>query len=503
MSAEAKLTELKQRLAEISDLERLAGLAGWDQHTMMPPAANDARAEQAATIHGLIHERATSPEIGRLLEDLRDYEEGLPEDSDDRALIRVARRDYEKKVRVPVELASEMARADGLAFPAWAEARETSNYQLFLPHLEKHVELKRRYIECFDGGGDTYDILLDDYEEGATAAEVARVFARVKEALVPLIADVGRNGGLDTGFMHGDYPIDEQRRFSLEVLERMGFDAQSWRLDPTLHPFCISLAITDIRLTTRYSETDFESLYHAVHEFGHGVYERNVDPAFDRTPLAALNSMGLHESQSRLWENLVARSRPFWEFFFPRLQAAFPGPLDGVEVDDVYRGVNRIEPGLIRVDADEVTYPLHIILRFELEQEMLTGALPLRDVPEAWNEKMKEYLGLDVPDDRRGVLQDVHWSGGSFGYFPTYALGTIISVQIWERLREEAGDVDDQLRHGEFGSIREWLAENLYRHGRKYPPSQMVERIVGRPLDAEPYLRYLKQKAEDVYGVTV
>jgi carboxypeptidase Taq len=504
VSHEAKLNDLRERLGVILDLNRASALLGWDQQTMMPPKGTDGRADQLSTIDRFSHELFVSDEMGKLLDDLAPHEAELDPESIDAALIRVTRRDYEKARRVPPELRSEITKAEVIGIPAWAEARRNSDFEAFLPYLERNVELKRRYLDCFkDTGKSDYDVLLDDYQEDARSEEITAIFERVKEAVIPLIREVEATEQLDTSFAHGHFPVEKQELFAREILETLGYSSEAWRLDPTVHPFATSISIDDIRLTTRYSEADAESIFHTSHEFGHGIYEHGIDPALERTPLVELNSMVLHESQSRLWENLVCRSKPFWRQFFPRLQELFPEQLGSTTDEQWWRYVNRVQPDFIRVEADEVTYGLHIILRYELEQEIISGRLDLRELPQAWNAKMKEYLGLDVPDDARGVLQDVHWSGGSFGYFPTYLLGTIASVQIWEKVRSELPDLDSQMEAGEFGPLREWLREHMYRWGRRFSPDEMLERIVGGPLDVEPYLAYLKGKVEAVYGVKV
>jgi carboxypeptidase Taq len=504
VSHEAKLTELRERLGEIIDLNRASALLGWDQQTMMPPRGTQGRSDQLSTIDRMSHELFVSDEMGRLLDELAEHESELDPESVDAALIRVTRRDWEKARRIPSELRSELTRAEVLGVPAWAEARQNSDFDAFLPYLEKNVELRRRYIACFaDTGKSDYDILLDDYQEDARSEEIDAIFERVKEVVIPLIREVAAAEPVETGFAHGHFPVEKQELFGREILEELGYSSDAWRLDPTVHPFATSISVDDIRLTTRYSETDAESIFHTSHEFGHGIYEHGLDPALERTPLVELNSMVLHESQSRLWENLVCRSRPFWRHFFPRLQELFPEQLNGTTDEQWWRYVNRVQPDFIRVEADEVTYGMHIILRYELEQDIIAGRLELRNLPEAWNAKMKEYLGLDVPDHANGVLQDVHWSAGSFGYFPTYLLGTIASVQIWERVRGDLPDLDSQMEAGEFGPLRDWLGEKLYRWGRRYSPDDMLERIVGGPLDVEPYLAYLKSKVEAIYGVRV
>jgi carboxypeptidase Taq len=489
---EERYAELRRRLGEIEDLRQTFELLFWDQTVMMPPGGAAVRAEQLTTLERVSHERFVSDEIGSLLEELRPYEDGLEYDSDEASLIRVTRRDWEKARRVPTELAAEMAKLASEAQEVWARARQDSDYERFRPWLDRTLDLKRRYVMCFEPYDDPYDPLLDDYEPGLKTPEVREVFDTLKGALVPLIAEVGSDE--DDDFLHGPFPEDRQRELSLRIIEHFGYTPESFRLDSTVHPFAASSGTQDIRLTSRYSEGDLTSLFTAMHECGHGIYEHGVSPTLERTPLCHGVSAALHESQSRLWENVVGRSRPFWSFFYPQLQQTFPAVLGDVDLDRFHGAVNRVRPSYIRVDADEATYSLHIILRFELEQQLLFGSLSTADLPEAWNARFKEYLGLDVPEDRLGVLQDVHWSGGSFGYFPTYALGNVIGLQIWERLRGDLPDLDDQLARGEFGPLHEWLREHVYRHGRKFMPQELLERLVGGGIDAGPYVRYLREK---------
>ena len=493
--------ELKNRLSEIHDLRKAAQLLIWDQETMMPPKGAAVRAEQLATLSRIAHERFTDAEIGRLLEDLRPYEERLSAESDAASLIRVTRRDYEKATRVPPDLAAEITRAASVGREAWVEARQRCDYGHFLPHLQTNLELKRRYVECFDVDGEAYDVLLDDYEPEAKTAEVRAVFDRLKAELVPLIARIVEAEPPDDSFLQGRFSIDAQRAFALSVIERFGYRADSWRLDPTVHPFATNSATTDIRLTTRYTEDELTSLFSAMHECGHGLYEHGVSPSLERTPLCRGASLGLHESQSRMWENIVGRSRPFWQYAYPGLREAFPEQLGAVDAESFYRAINKAQPSLIRVDADEATYNLHIVLRFELEQELLAGDVPLRDLPEAWNVRMKEYLGIDVPDDSKGVLQDIHWSSGRVGYFPTYSLGNVMSVQIWEAALRAIPDLPEQFVQGEFGALGGWLRENLYRHGRKFTPAETLARVTGGPIDPGPYLRYLHEKYGQLYDL--
>jgi carboxypeptidase Taq len=490
---EERFAELKTRLAEIHDVRRAQEVLFWDQTVMMPPGGGPVRGAQLSTLDKIAHSTFVADETGKLLEELRPYEESLDYDSDEASLIRTTRRDWKKARRVPAELAAEMVRAAAEAHDVWAKAREEDDYATFLPHLERAVELKRRYVDCFEGYDEPYDVLLDDYEPGMKTAEVRAVFDDLKAELVPLIAEVGSTEP-EEEFMSGPFPIDAQHEFSLRVIERFGYDPQFFRLDLTVHPFAASSGTQDIRLTTRYKDDDITSVFTAMHECGHGLYEHGVSQSLERTPLCHGVSSALHESQSRLWENLVGRSRPFWNHFYPQLQEAFPQALGDVDQERFYRAINRVRPSHIRVDADEATYNLHIILRFELEQEILAGSVGLKELPEVWNARFEEYFGIPCPDDRLGVLQDVHWSGGGFGYFPTYSLGNIVSVQIWEKVAAEIPDLHDQFERGEFGQLHEWLRTHLYALGRKFTPQETLERVVGGPIDAKPYIGYLREK---------
>jgi carboxypeptidase Taq len=479
------IAQLKATLAELSDLLHAEAIADWDSRVSMPPEGAEARANVVATLTRIIHERFVADEVGDLLDGL-----GGLEDETDAALVRVTRRKWERARRVPGDLAAELARSAGVAVAAWDKAKAASDFAAFAPHLERQLELKLRYIECFPETDTAYDVLLDEYEEGMTTAEVQRVFDRLKEVLVPLIKSRA-DGGM---VLQGPFRVDKQQQASRLVLDAFGWDPTKWRIDETPHPFASKPGVGDIRLTTHTEAGDLMSLFSTMHEFGHGVYEFDVDERLGRSPLGGGTSSAIHESQSRMWENLVGRSRGFWRWFYPQLQLLFPEALGTVDEDAFVQAVSAIRPGLIRGDADEATYGLHIILRFELEQELLAGTLSVRDLPEAWNARMKHYLGVDVPDDARGVLQDMHWSVGLFGYFPTYQLGNVISVQIWEVARRDLGDLDGQFARGEFGGLREWLREHVYRHGSIYPPRELLQRVTGSALDPEPYLQYLQTK---------
>ena len=487
------LERLRTLLAEIADLQHAEMLLDWDSRVSMPHAGAAARADASATVGRLAHERFVSGEVSTLLEELAPVEAELDPDSVDAALIRVTRRDWERARRIPSNLAGEMRHASGIGVAAWDEAKAASDFSLFVPHLERQLELKHRYIECFPATGNPYDVLLEDYEEGMTTAEVAAVFDTLKPQLLSIVDEL-RDARVDLSPRHGSFPVAKQREAGELVLAAFGSGTGSWRLDETPHPFASSPGTGDIRLTTHYDETNLTSLFSTMHEFGHGVYEWGVDPSLARTPLGSGTSSALHESQSRTWENLVGRSRGFWRWFFPQLRSIFGDELTAVKEDAFYAAINAVRPTLVRVDADEVTYGLHIILRFELEQELLSGAVGVNEVQEAWNARVHDYLGLDVPDDAHGVLQDMHWSIGLIGYFATYELGNVISVQLWRRAVADLGDLEGQFERGEFIPLREWLQENVYRQGRMYQPRELLRRVTGSDLDPAPYLDYLRTK---------
>ena len=488
---DADLRALKERLAEISDLTRTGLVLGWDQKVTMPPGGHPARAEALATLGRITHQRFTDDEVGRLLERLRPLEESLDYDSDDASLIRYTRREWEKQRRVPTELRTEMVRAAALGNQVWIEARADNDFASFLPALERNLELKRQYVECFEWDDSPYTALLDDFEPLMKTSEVAEVFGTIRPVLAELVREAPR---VDASFLHQPYPVERQVAFYERILATLGLEQGSYRLDPTVHPFCTSFSRRDVRMTTRF-ESGLDGLWSTLHEAGHGHYAHGISPTLERTPLATSPSLGLNESQSRTWENLVGRSRPFWLHWYEPLQETFPEQLGGVDLETFLAAVNRAEPGLIRVEADETTYSLHIILRFELEQRLIEGALEPKDLPDAWNAGMADLLGVDVPDDSRGVLQDIHWSQGGIGYFPTYALGNVISLQIWAVVREAIPDLDAQMEAGELHELAAWLRDNLYSLGQKFTPKETIERITGSPsIDPEPYLTYLRDK---------
>ena len=499
--APGELKALRERLAELADLGRVQSLLFWDQNTMMPPHGAAGRADQSATLELISHGRLTDPELGRLLTALEPWAAGEDPDSDNVRLLAAVRLDHEKAVRVPSALAAEMSHAGAMGQQAWQEARAASDFSRFRDALARHVELRHRYVACFEPAEHPYDVLLDDFESGLTTAELRPLFATLRDELVDLAAQAAGDPERtrNSGVFAGPFEIDAQHRAVTDVLEAVGFDADQWRLDPAPHPFAQSLGPSDVRITTRYDLRDFGvAHFSALHEFGHGLYEACIAPELSRSPLGTPVSLGIHESQSRLWENLVGRSRPFCDWVFPRLREHLGSGLGAADADALYRAVNSVQSSLIRVDADETTYNLHIILRFELELALIEGALEVDDVPQAWNEGMDRLLGVEVPDDANGVLQDVHWGAGLFGYFPTYTLGNLIAAQLWTRLKGDLPEIDEQIGRGEFAPLREWLCENIHRHGRKFPPRELLQRVTGESLRPEPFLEYLRVKLADV-----
>jgi len=488
-------------MAALADLKNVAQLLDWDQQTMMPPGGAPARAETVATVQKISHEMFVSDETGRLIEAASAHLDGAPPDSDEASLVRVTSRQWDKARRVPAELAADLARAASVGHQAWVLAREASDFAAFVPYLERNFELIRRYVDCFDSFDCAYDVLLDDYEPGGRTSDVARLFDELKGELRPMIAEVERHDDrVDDSLLYGDFPVDRQRQLVGWLLERMGFDRSAWRIDDAVHPFATGFSNRDVRITTRWDERFLPtSMYGAMHECGHGLYEEGIAQSLQRTPLGHAESLALHESQSRLWENMVGRGRPFCRVLAPRIAELFADRRSTLNGDSLYRAVNRVAPSLIRVEADEVTYSLHIIVRFELEQELVDGRLAIRDLPEAWNARHKEYLGVEVPDDANGVLQDVHWAAGLIGYFPTYALGNLIAGQMFERAHADLPDLDAQLAAGELHGLREWLREHVHRHGAKFSSSELLDRVVGGPIAVGPFVDYLKAKLSEVY----
>jgi carboxypeptidase Taq len=495
--------EFLSLMQEISDLNKAASVLSWDRQTYMPPAGAPARTRHSATLARLSHERMTGQRLGDLLEELDGFDTDLDEDSTEASLLRWARHEYDRSRRIPTDLVTETSKASGAANVAWQQARAEDDFAAFLPHIERMFELAVEYAACFPEFAHPYDALLDRFERGLTTEKLERIFDEVKgpqSDLVKAIADSGV--AIDDRILRGHFPHDAQMAASLEAAQVLGFDLERGRLDLTTHPFASSFSVNDARITTRVQEDFLNTcLFGTLHETGHALYELGVAQDLDGLPLARGTSSGIHESQSRLFENLIGRSRGFAEHLLPLLQRHFPDLLGGVAVEDFYRAINKVEPTFIRVEADEVSYNLHIIIRFEIELALIEGRLAPADLPAAWREKFETYLGISPPNDRLGVLQDVHWSWGLIGHFQSYALGNIISALWWRELEKAVVDPDTLMRKGEIAPIREWLVENVHRHGRKYPPMDLIRRVTGGEIDTAPFLAYLTGKYSQIYGL--
>lgn len=500
---EKKLAELKARLQTITDLGWIGSLLGWDQSTYMPAGGAEARGRQMALIESLAHEKLTDPQIGRLLDDLQPYAERLPYDSDDACLIRVARREYEKAVKLPPDLVAALSEHTAASYQAWTEARPANDFRRMQPYLEKTLDLSRRAADCFPGYQHIADPLIDWADYGMKAETVRAVFADLREQLVPLVRAITAHPEADDSVLKQHFPEAQQREFGEMVIKKLGYDFQRGRQDKTHHPFMTKFSLGDIRITTRFNERDLgDGLFSTIHEAGHAMYEQGICLDYEATPLAEGTSAGVHESQSRLWENVVGRSRGFWEHFYPQLQTIFPDQLRGVPLEAFYRAINKVAPSLIRVDADEVTYNLHVMIRFDLELALLEGSLEIRDLPEAWHSRYQADLGVHAPDDRDGVLQDVHWYGGIIGgVFQGYTLGNILSGQYYAAALQAHPEISDQIARGQFDTLHRWLKDNIYTHGSKFTASEITERVTGGPLNIGPYIQYLKTKYGALYNL--
>jgi len=495
------LDALLARMRELRDLNGLIGLATWDQETYLPPRAAEARAFQLSTVQGLHHERLVDPALGELLAWAGEQKELT---GDQRAMVRVLKAERERAVRVPKALVQALAEAQSRGLMAWREARKQNRFAPFQPALERLLVLRREQADAYGHAGERYDALLEGYEPGMRVARLTPVLTALREALIPLVAALEaaprKVGDL---FQGRRFAVEGQWRLCLRLLEDMGFDLEAGRLDKSIHPFSSGQHPNDVRLTTALEEGSLDALFSTLHEGGHGLYEQGYAEAHHRTPLAAAPPMGLHESQSRLWENLVGRGRAFWTHYFPALREAFPEALAGVDLDTFHTGVNRVTPSLIRTEADEVTYNLHIVLRYELELLLIHDELPLQDLPEAWNERMRRFLGVTPPDDTQGVLQDIHWAWGEFGYFPTYALGNLYSASLYRAAGRALPGLEQGLARGELRPLRDWLRDNLHRQGYRLPAEELVRQVTGQGLTDTDFLGYLKGKYGPLYGVTL
>lgn len=498
-------SELTRLLREAAVLGSCSSVLSWDEQTYMPSGGAQFRSEQLGMLAGLTHDRATSPRIGELLGELEASGDLGDPDGDRAVNVREARRSYNRATKLPRRLVEELSRTVPLSQQAWMKAREDSEFPVFLPWLEKMIGLKREEAQAIGyGNGVPYDALLDDYEPGMTAAEVARVFAPLRDELVQLVAAIHHSSKRPkTEILERHYPKTPQIVCSEAASKAIGFDFNRGRIDASAHPFCSGFGPGDCRLTTRYHDHHFPSAFFGVlHESGHGIYDQGLPTDSFGLGIGQADSLGIHESQSRMWENFVGRSRSFWTYMYPTVQQAFPVALGETSFDDFYFAINDVKPSYIRVEADEVTYNLHIMLRFEIEQLLVAGDLAPADVPAVWNEKFSSYFGLAVPSDSQGCLQDIHWSAGLLGYFPTYALGNMYSAQFFEAARRDLGDLDAAFAQGLFRPLKEWLNEKIHRHGKRYPAKRLVEVVTGQSLSHEHLITHLRRKFGELYALS-
>lgn len=493
--------KLKTQLAEINDIQAAAALLYWDQATYMPLKGAAARGRQLATLRQLAHEKFTDGTIADLLEDLQSYAADLPYDSDEASLIRVTRRNYDRATKIPAEYTARSSQVRSQAYQVWAQARPENNFALVQPYLEQMLDLSREYANFFPGYNHIADPLIESSDYGMTATAIQAVFADLRSQLVPLVQTMTAQPPVDDACLRQHFPEAAQLAFSYRVLEQMGYDLQRGRQDKTLHPFMTNFSIDDVRITTRVYEHDLgQGLFSTIHEMGHAFYEMGSNPAFEGTPLAGGVSSGVHESQSRLWENQVGRSRPFWQYFYPQLQAAFPNQLKDVALETFYRAINKVARSLIRTDADEVTYNLHVMIRFDLELALLEGKLAVRDLPEAWNDRYQTDLGITPTTDSDGVLQDVHWYSGRIGgMFQGYTIGNLMSAQFFAAALAENPAIPEQIEQGNFQPLHDWLKDKIYQHGCKYTADETVQRVTGNPLSTAPLISYIRSKYSELY----
>ncbi|UCD18656.1 MAG: carboxypeptidase M32 [Candidatus Zixiibacteriota bacterium] len=503
MSANDAYAELIKRTREVNLIARCAAVLHWDQETNMPKGGGQYRGEQMAYLSGLAHKKSTDPEIGELLSQTENSDLVKDEFSDEAVNIREIRRDYDKSVKVPQKLVEEIARTRTISQQVWVEARQKSDFSLFLPNLEKIIKLDRELADHLGYEKEAYDALLDNYEPGMTCELVSKTFADLRDELVKLVAAITASGKKpNMAIVEQDFDVHRQKIFGQEAAAAIGYNFHDGRLDISTHPFTAGLGPHDTRITTRYNPKHLgQAFFGTMHEGGHAIYDQNLDSKHFGTPRGEFVSLGIHESQSLMWENMVGRSRPFWRHFFPRARQVFPEALAGVAFDDFFFAINNVRPSFIRVEADEVTYNLHIMLRFEIELAFLRGELAPKDIPGAWNDKFKDYLGITPPDDAQGCLQDMHWSSAVIGYFPTYALGNLYGAQFFAKAREDMPDLDEQFAAGDFSELKNWLVKNIHLHGKRYRAEKLVEVVTGRRLSHQPAVNYLKTKYGELYGL--
>ena len=496
----ASYQELKEHRSKIADMKGALALLHWDQETYMPKKGASFRAQQIATLSGVTHELATHQNLGRWLKELIN-DTALPEN--EARNVELMHKEYERSQKYPVEFITEQSRSISAAYQAWEEAREKNDYSIYEPHLEKLVALKRRETEILGFEDHPYDALLDEFEPGSKTSSVEKLFEEVREHLVPFIKAIGAQKAPDCSFMSRHYPEDKQWDFGLVLLEQMGYDFEAGRQDKSTHPFTINFSPEDVRVTTRVDEHNLdEMIWSCVHEGGHALYEQGIKPEHYGMPSGEYVSLGIHESQSRLWENNVGRSLGYWEVNFPKLQAAFPKQLGDVSLKQFYQAMNNVKPSFVRTSADELTYHSHILIRFEAEKALIEGSLATKDLRDFWNAKYKEYLGLTVTNDKEGILQDIHWSHGSFGYFPTYSIGSFYAAQFYNAATNQISGLEDHIKAGNMKPLLEWLRTNIHQHGKLYTADELCERITGEKLRFGHFMDYAQTKYSALYNLS-
>jgi carboxypeptidase Taq len=493
--------EFKEKLAELAHLNSAFAVLYWDSEVYMPEGGSKTRAQTVSQLAGLIHEKFLAPEFKKILAQLKSQLDENKLEPSEAAIVREVWREFKMEEKLPLEFVKELARITSEAHHIWAEARKKSDFKKFEPQLAKIVELKRKQANFLGFKNSPYDALLDIFEPYSDVEEISLVLNDLKKFSVPFVEKIKKSKiKPEPDILKGDFELKKQGEFNKKVAGLIGFDFKAGRIDPSTHPFTINFHPKDVRFTTRYKKDDlFYSLFSTIHETGHALYEQGILAENFGTPLAESVSLGIHESQSRVWENIVCRGRHFWKYFYPVLKKEFPEPFSKINAEEFYKAINVIRPSLIRTEADEVTYNLHIILRFEIEKELIEGSIEVADLPKIWNAKIKEYFGIDVPDDTQGVLQDVHWSSGLFGYFPTYTLGNLYSAQFYNAAKRDIANLEEQISSGKFGIFKEWLRKNIHIHGKLYKAPDLARNITGEELNSKHFIDYINRKYSEIY----
>jgi len=497
------LEKLKEELSELYHLSSAVSVLHWDQEVYMPQKGSDLRAKTIAEMSGLIHNKFVSPQFGKLLRIAKkDSDDGKLSDSDS-CIVKEVWREYSREKKLPLEFVKELAELESKAQGAWTEARKKSDFKMFLPYLKKIVEFKRREAELVGYKDSPYDALLDTYEPYATTKELSLVLEELKKFLVAFLLKIKKSKvKISDKILKGSFSVEKQIEINEAIAKKIGFNFDAGRLDVSAHPFTIHFHPDDVRMTTRYDEKDlFSSINSTIHETGHALYEQGLPAENFGTPLGESISLGIHESQSRMWENIIGKSREFWKYFYPKMQKEFSAHFSRISQEDFYKAINAVKPSLIRVEADEVTYNLHVIMRFEIEKDLIEGCIRVEDLPKIWNDKVKEYFGLKVPSDALGVLQDVHWSGGMIGYFPTYTLGNLYSAQFYNTAQKEILNLEREIRNGHFEHLLNWLRKNIHIHGKAFSAGELVEKVTGEKLNSQYFIDYIKEKYSAIYGI--